>query len=815
MMKKLLLIFLLPVLLFAQSLDASGFEEKISRFENYSKRPRIGLALAGGAALGFAHLGVLEIIDSLDIPVDFIAGTSMGGIVGGLYSVGYSVPELVNITLSTNWTDIFTDKPSRRLMPYFEKKNTGRYQVEFALDGLTPVLPSGLIMGQKVSLIFSSLTYGFDNLETFDDLPTPFRCVAVDLITGKEVILDKGSLSIALRSTMSIPTVFAPIEYEDKLLIDGGVLNNFPVDVVRDMGADIVIGLNLVYPEKTKEDYSNLFDVMDRTTEIPRNSRLLENINASDLYIEEQTEGLSLMDFDPEIIPEIIHRGKTAAYNNIEALKKLKVFLEKWPSRKRSSELSGKEIAVINIKSDKSLNEIKIRNDLRIQETEFYEKEKLDNTINDLILLKEYKSIDYTPYLLPSGKVILDVSVEPFAFPVIEAVYINGNKTLDFSFIYSNLNIQPGDRFNTEIIENKINSLYGLGYFKTVTYKATAKESGGIALTVDIEENPMRKAQLGFRYNDFHQLVGAVSIETTSFLLSGLRTETELQFAGLSKISSKIYYPSRSIDISIYPFISGYYKNIPISIYDEAGKKFAQYKDRAWAVTVGAGIPVKKDWIFEMGFSLEWMNISADIASEVDNVVFPTWRDNLHLVQFSLLLDRLDDALVPTKGVLVNAETEISSTRLGSDIGYSRASVSAKYYTTVGEVHTFMFGGDYMLQWRDTPQYRWFNIGGPDSFVGYDYYQTYGSRFLIARFEYAYAYKKDIFLKLIGNVGFDYNLGPPSQAIVGDPLSGLGVALMFDSIIGPVQFTAASGDKSSFHPGEHRMIYYFSAGYKF
>ena len=166
-------------------------------------------------------------------------------------------------------------------------------------------------------------------------------------------------------------------------------------------------------------------------------------------------------------------------------------------------------------------------------------------------------------------------------------------------------------------------------------------------------------------------------------------------------------------------------------------------------------------------------------------------------------------------GILLKADTEISSTRLGSDIGYSKAAVGVKYYTTISDDHTFMLGGDFLLQWRDTPQYKWFNIGGPESFVGYDYYQTYGSRFLIARFEYVFAYKKDIFLKLLGNIGFDYNLGPPSQQIVGQPISGAGIALMFDSIIGPVQFTAASGDKSSFNPGKHRMIYYFSAGYKF
>jgi len=790
-------------------------ENKLKKYDDTDSRPKIGIALAGGAALGFSHLGVLEMIDSLNIPVDFVAGTSMGGIVGGLYSIGYDVDELRTIAINTNWNDVFTDMPSRDLMPYFEKKNTGRYQLEFALDGITPVIPSGLIMGQKVSLTFSSLTYGYENFKSFDDLPIPFRCVAVDLVTGKEVILSKGSLSKAMRATMSIPSVFSPVVYGDSLLIDGGVLNNFPVNIVKDMGADIIIGLNLVYPQKTKEDYNSLFEVLDRTTEIPRSSILNANINSCDIYIEQYTGGLSLMDFDSVKIPEIIQRGTDAANLNKEYFLMLEKYLQKWSSRRLKYVGDKKKISGIVIKGNKTLDLDVIKNDLNLAENQLFDEQVLKQRISQLIDRKVYKKVDYACTEISDGDLKIELKIEEYKLPLIYSVDIRGNKELEFAFVYSNLGIKPGDKFNTSTIENKINSLYSLGYFEIITYEIGGLKDGAVELIINVKEKPTRTGFVGFRYNDFHQLVGAIGIQATSLFFSGLRVEAELQFAGLSQIFTKIYYPSRSMDIPIYPFLSGLYKNIPISAYDERGKKFAQYKDRAWKFSAGIGFPLSKYGIFETSYGVEWMNISADIASETSDIVFPTWRDNLHLIQFSLDFDLLDDALIPTRGMRIQAETEISSKRLGSDLGYARTSISGDWYGTLGGDHTMMIGGAFMLQWRDTPQYKWFNIGGPQSFVGYDYYQTNGSRFLIAKMEYRYAFKKDIFIKILGNVGFDYNLGTPSQQKVGKPLSGAGIGLMFDSILGPVEFIAALGDKSSYNPGKMRVIYYFNAGYKF
>ena len=165
-----------------------------------SKRPKMGLVLSGGGVRGFAHIGTLQLLDSLDIPVDYIAGTSMGSIIGGFYAVGYSGTEIEEMVRSTNWMEFMTDRPKRQKLPFLQKKDDGRFQVELGLEKFTPVVPSGLIQGQKVYQYFAKKLYASDVVRDFDDLPIPFRCVAVDLITGREIVLQSGSLVKAIRA---------------------------------------------------------------------------------------------------------------------------------------------------------------------------------------------------------------------------------------------------------------------------------------------------------------------------------------------------------------------------------------------------------------------------------------------------------------------------------------------------------------------------------------------------------------------------------------------------------------------------------------
>ena len=166
----------------------------------------------------------------------------------------------------------------RKYLPHFRKKDTGKYQLEFGLDRFKPVPPTGLIYGQKIILELSKWTREFEQIYDFDQLPIPFRCNAFDIISGKEVILKEGSLAHALRASISVPTIFAPIELNGTLLVDGGVINNLPVDIVKDMGADIVIAIDVTSEPRTVRSLNNMYDIFDQTISVHGYERKNSNI---------------------------------------------------------------------------------------------------------------------------------------------------------------------------------------------------------------------------------------------------------------------------------------------------------------------------------------------------------------------------------------------------------------------------------------------------------------------------------------------------------------------------------------------------------
>lgn len=270
------------------------------------------MILSGGGALGFAHIPTLKILDSLEIPIDYIAGTSMGGIAAALYSIGYSGIELEHLVKSVDWLELFSDKPNRDLIPYFLKKDDGKYQFSFGIEGTNILLPSGLVRGQKISLLLSKLTYAYEKVSDFDHLPIPYRCTAVDLITGNEVILKNGSLAKAMRSTMAIPTAFYPVAWGDSLLIDGGLLNNLPVDVIKDMGADFVIAVDVGRPLKNRSELRSIFKILEQTVSIPAVRKREENIKKVDIFIEPKLHEYNPVAFGSEDIEEIIAIGEDA-----------------------------------------------------------------------------------------------------------------------------------------------------------------------------------------------------------------------------------------------------------------------------------------------------------------------------------------------------------------------------------------------------------------------------------------------------------------------------------------------------------------------
>lgn len=218
-------------------------------------RPRVCLVLSGGGARGMAHIGVLRVIEELKVPIDCIAGTSMGAVVGGLYASGMSAAQIESTMRSVNWQEAFRDAPPRRDLNFRRKQDDRNFLVRLPL-GLKHyhiLLPKGFIQGQTLQETLRQLTLPFSNTTDFNQLPTPFRAVATDLVTGDAVLLEKGDLSIAMRASISAPGVFAPVDYQGRVLVDGGIAENLPIDVARAMHADILIVSDVSFPLQPRE----------------------------------------------------------------------------------------------------------------------------------------------------------------------------------------------------------------------------------------------------------------------------------------------------------------------------------------------------------------------------------------------------------------------------------------------------------------------------------------------------------------------------------------------------------------------------------
>ena len=270
-------------------------------------RPLIGLALGGGGARGYAHIGVLQVLEEMRIPFDYIAGTSMGSIVGGLAATGMNSSEILDVVNNADWNDLFNDNTDRADIPARRKAedDLGLFGPKFGVGRNSESLPEGVIAGQKVMFMFETVTSQRVQTRDFDALPVPFRAVATDIASGDMVVLGDGSLSMAMRASMAVPAYFDPVRHERGLLVDGGLVRNLPVDVVRDMGADIVIAVDVGTPLKAAEDIGNILSIVDQMSSL--------------LIVKNTQKQIADMDKrDVLIVPDLGHEISAADFTAID-----------------------------------------------------------------------------------------------------------------------------------------------------------------------------------------------------------------------------------------------------------------------------------------------------------------------------------------------------------------------------------------------------------------------------------------------------------------------------------------------------------------
>jgi NTE family protein len=365
------------------------------------KPAKVGLVLSGGGARGISHIGILRVLERERIPIDCIAGTSFGALIGGLYSLGYSADEIEAIILQQDWDILFTDAPERRLVSIFEHR-TYRYQGQLAFQGWSPELPTGLSGGQRLTEIIDYLTTTrmLEAQNDFDRLPIPFRAVATNLLDGKPYIFKSGRMGEAIRASTAIPMLFTPVEKDNMLLVDGGLADNLPTDVVRDMGADLIIAVDATAPLFKIDEFKSLFNVMDQSLTLLMHQTLEKNKALANIILRPDLEGYKFDSFAR--VREILEKGEQEAEKRLPELKAL---LAELPPRALPAAVETRTPQIIDSISFRGLKRIQahhLENQIRVRTGQPADPALLRTDVGRLYATRLFDTVEYS--LEPMGE---------------------------------------------------------------------------------------------------------------------------------------------------------------------------------------------------------------------------------------------------------------------------------------------------------------------------------------------------------------------------------------------------------------------------
>ncbi len=636
--------------------------------ESNADRPRVGLVLGGGGALDMAHVGVLKVLEELRIPVDYISGTSMGAIVGGLYAAGMSPEEIETLFVTADWWDFLDDKTSREFRSVRRKHYDARYLLDAEIGYRWPLrflFPSGLASGQKLGLAMRRETAAVAGIEHFDELPIPFRAVATDLHTGEAVWLDRGRLDLAMRASMAVPGVFSPVEWEGRTLVDGGVVNNVPVDAARAMGADLVIAVDVVKAklDRIEMRLSSFAGIVAQTYALMQRPALQAQLAQADVVLFPELYDQSVGDF--HLAAEIMAVGEASARQHQEALALFSVAPE-----------------------------------------------------------------EYAEYLLAQRRVAPD-------HPLIVAVRVEGRQRVDERVIRARIRAQPGETLDFDVIEQDVARIHGLDDFERVSYELEETERG-YELVYAVREKAWGPGYLHFglrlESNLDDESLWQVLLNYTRTRINALGAELafDVEVGSDQRGQVEFYQPlTPSARFFIAPRI--YAESMQMPMY-EGNRKLATYNtavvygEGTVGLTVGESAELRAGGLSGYG--------DASLATGPSDM--PEYHGTVGGWVARIVVDRLDDPVLPRSGVYVRGVTYLSRRALGATDRYNKHAVEYHQYISVGRhtVHWKLLAataGD-----ENIPVYDRFTLGGLDTLAGLSRDQLSGNHAALGQIGYRY-----------------------------------------------------------------------------
>ena len=358
------------------------------------KDTKIGLVLSGGGAKGLAHIGVLKTIDSLGIKIDYIAGTSMGAVIGSLYASGYTGKELEKIFNGIDFDKLIGDDLPRASKTFYERENSEKYAISIPFNNFKIQLPSAISRGQNVFNLFSKLTLHVSNIEKFKDLPIPFFCIATNVETGKPVVLEQGSLAQAIAASGAFPSLFQPVIINDQILIDGGVVNNYPIDELKAKGMDIIIGVDVQDDLSTRENLKSAPEILLQINNYRTIKDMKEKSVRTDIYIKPDIKEFTVVSFDDG--EQIIKRGEAATIKNAKSLNELvNKIKEDFQPKYSIPKIDSIKINNIYLKGNEKYTRSYILGKLKIRTNEKTTYREFTRGVNNLVATNNFDSFLY------------------------------------------------------------------------------------------------------------------------------------------------------------------------------------------------------------------------------------------------------------------------------------------------------------------------------------------------------------------------------------------------------------------------------------
>ena len=725
-------------------------------------QPKIGLVLSGGGAKGIAHIGVLKVLEELNLRPDYITGTSMGSVVGGLYAIGYTAMQLDSIFTTTDWESIFGDKQEFNQIGIHSKKEYRDYKLKVSGNNLSDIgLSNGMIKGNSISILLSELTWRTNNTDCFDDFPIPFRCIATDIISGQAFSFESGSLARAMRASMAIPTAFSPVIMDTMLLIDGGVTNNFPVKECIDMGADIIIGIYVGFDSTSPQELSSMVKILSRSAFSGGIINAKTQMKYTDLTIFPDLGTIGPENFGKA--EQILDLGEAAARKK-DIYDQLKVISDQ-----------------LNKVSDKKV-EIKL--------------EEHENVLIDKIIINGLK-YTHKSYVIGITNIEEGEKINPkLAKKAVDRLYA----TLLFDKVEYSI-IKNGDTYSLilditekDVIHFRANlhydNFFGAGIHLNANYRHLLLNSSSLDLNMDFSKYP----RLNTNYS--------ISVGKKRRLLFGAGFNIE-----------SIIIPNYQKILDSTTVALGQFRDDKLELFTNSS--FAITKNSKLALK---GSLVKKNLHLKGGlenlYDIDKIRVSYQVVeglykfNNLDNLIFPTKGTFIHLSFKKTFNTR--SSFTTDKGLFIKAARKNNFTLL-----------TAKHYFRIKKIFSivpeFAFGAI-----QSSPFYTdKFFLGGSllntrthaISGHGINPYDIAVDNFLKLEINFQLKIKEKWYLNAFSQTSLFFNnteiLSEESIEEDNFYLSGWGTSLGYDSFIGPIKFTLAQNNEN------FKFYYYLSIGMPF